>query len=314
VYEYSHVFLEHEEWPEWFTLDFYRGFGRNDPPRLILSIAKEPLRRLIALLPKSPIIHDLKKSLREYDVKGKFLLDIDKPWGFGGVLEPFARRYEFGAHRHLAEYSIAVPRIEKDAGKCENCDGTRKDTDDWECLHCMGSGRKTVMEWGAIDRIAVTLCVLGVVLDKPDKKLLAGINAKQKQLLSVTTFCGRGHAPIRAVLSRPFGDYLRRLSEQKLPEVEAAIKSAHLHMFPRHRRFSDFNFRAGVHANGQLIIDVPGDACGLYVDGFNSCLREVSGPMTLDCHNVDGHHQQFTLLCGLAALTSMARKSVYPNA
>lgn len=129
---------------------------------------------------------------------------------------------------------------------------------------------KTVMKWGAIGRIAATLSVLGdIFLSSPDKKWLAGIDTKKKQLLSIFTgFATQGSdAYIGAILSRAFGDYLRSISGQELPEVKAAIKSVYLHMFPPYERFGDFHFRAGVHNNGQLIIDVPGDACGLYVDG-----------------------------------------------
>lgn len=311
MYEYSSVFLEHEDWPEWFTLDFYRGFGRNDPPRLLLGIAKEPLHRFVSELTKAPLLDDLKQGLRDCGAAADFLLDIEKPWGFGGVLEPFVRAYERGAHRHFAEYFVAIPRIERDVGECEDCGGTRRNENDYDCIRCMGTGRGTALEWTVVDRIAATLHILGVILDKPDKKMLAGIDTKRKQLLSVTTAFNRSNAYIGAVLSRPLGDHMRSLSEQELPGVKAATMSAYLHMFPRRHRYSDFSFRAGVHSNGQLIIDIPGDACGLYVDGFSSCLHETSGPMELDCHNVDGHHQQLTLLCGLAALIGMARRDLY---
>lgn len=310
MHEYSAVFLEHEEWPEWFTLDFYKGFGRNDPPCLILGIAKEPLYRLVAQLPKYALLDALKKSLEEDDVRADFLSNVDKPWGFGGVLEPFVRQYKSVSHRHLAEYFITIPRIEIDVDVCEDCNGERE-IDGMKCLHCMGTGRKTEKEWGVIDRIAATLHVLGVVLDKPDKKLLAEIDTERKQLLSVMTFFGRGNAYISAVLSRSFGDYVRLLSGQELPEVKDAVKSVYLHMFPRRRRYGDFDFHANVHANGQLIINVPGSACSLYVDGFSDSLHEVSGPIKLNCHNVDEHHQQLSLLCGLAALTGSARRSLY---
>jgi hypothetical protein len=130
--------------------------------------------------------------------------------------------------------------------------------------------------------------------------------------LSVLTSFGGGSAFISAVLSRPFGDYVRLLSKQELPEVKAAIKSVYLHMFPRYRRFDDFHFRAYVHQHGQLIIDVPGEACGLYVDGMSRSLKEASGPIELDCHNVDSPAQQLTLLSGLAALAGMTRGNLYP--
>lgn len=311
MYEYSHVFLEHEDWPEWFTLDFQPGLGRNDPPRLLLGIARELLLRLPTHL-RNFLPADHKEAFEKRGLDAEFLFDVDKPWGVGGVLVPH-RRTSRDDGQKIVEYSITIPRIEVIAGDCENCGGSGKDTY-FNCMRCDGTGKEIVMEWGAVNRIAATLSILGLMLDKPDKELLVGVHTKKKQLLSVTTFFGEGQANITAVLSRSFGDYLRKLSEQDLPEVKAAIKSAYLHMFPRYKRFGDFHFRANVRRNGQLIIDVPGDACGLYVDGFSRSLQETSGPMELDCHNVDGFHQQLALLSGLAALAGMARKSLRLNA
>lgn len=315
MYKSDFVSLEREDWPEWFTLDFIHGL---DPtalplplpvPLLILGISEEPLRRLVEKLPEYRILNGCKKLLREYEIEADFHLDISKPWGFRGVLNPYQRP----GHDGVIEYCIPIPQIEKDAGECQDCDGTAED-DDMKCFHCMGTGRETTRDWDTLDCISATLCILGTVLEIPDKKLLAGIDTKRKQLLSVQTNFERGRAFIGATLSRPFGDYLRSLSNQRLPEVMEAIKSVYLQMFPGYTRFGDSSFRADVRNNGQLIIDVPGDACGLYVDGFSRSLKEASGPMKLNCHNVDGHHQQLTLLSGLAALSGMARKSLYPNA
>jgi len=246
----------------------------------------------------------LKKGLQECGIEVDFLLDVDKPWGFGGILEPHRQRASSDERHRFIEYSIAIPRLEKDIGECEDCGGKRE-VDGIECFHCMGTGRKTVIEWNVINRIAATLHVLGFVLNKPDKKLLIGIDTKRKQLLSLQTFFASRNAPIGATLSRAFGDYVRSLSGQELPEVNAAIKNAYLHMFPRRRRFS--RFESCVYEKGQLIVGIPGDSCGLYVGGTSKSLHEASGPMELDCHNVDGPDQQLTLLCGLAKLAGMAR-------
>ena len=312
MHEFKLVFLEHEDWPEWFTLGFYQGSGRKYPPRLILGIAKEPLHRLVAQLPKYHLIDVCKKGLQECGIEANFLLNIDRPWGFGGVLEPYRWASRDDGHQFV-EYSILIPQVEKDAGKCKNCDGEGRDTDDWECIRCLGTGRERAIELGVLNRITATLQVLMVVLDKPDKELLVGINTKRKQLLSLATSFNRGNAYISAVLARPFGDYVRTLSEQELPEVKAAIKRVYLWMFPQYKRFGDFHYRAYVAQNGQLIIDVPGDACGLYVDGLSDSLHEISGPIERKCHNVDGYHQQLALLSGLAAFTGTARKNLYPK-
>lgn len=295
------------DWPEWFALDFNPGVGRKDPPRLILGIAKEMLPRLVAKLPEYVLIEHAK--LTADGIETDFGLDTNRPWGFAGVLRPFRRQYETVPHRHLAEYSITIPEVKKDVGTCEECGGERE-VDGMDCLRCIGTGRETVLEWGTIDCIAATLAILNDVCYNPPEDWVAGLNARHKQLVSVRTRFDRSHAFIGAVLSQSFGGYVRSLSEQELPEVKAAIKAAYHRTFPKHRRFGDFQFRARVHRNGQLIIDVPGDACGLYVDGFSKSLKESSGPIQLDSHNVDGHHQQLALLSGLAALAGKARKEL----
>jgi len=308
--ELSIVFLEREDSPEWFYLDFLPAVGQTAiVPRLLLGIAEDPLQRCLAFLTADVFTGDLEKD---------FLRDIEKPWGFGGVLEPYSPSHwiegqDIKAVEGFKEFSIAIPQIEKDIGECQVCGGKKKDRYDLECLHCGGTGRETEMEWRQIDRVAATLSILSeVILDKPDKKLLVDLDTKRKQLLSVCLGFGGGTSRyIGAVLARPFGDYLRSISRQKLPEVQAAIKAAYLQMFPSWKRFNDHSYLARVDANGQLLMDVPGNACSLYVDGFDDCLSKASGSITLHCHNVDGAHQQISLLCGLAALTGMARKKLY---
>lgn len=310
------VFLEYEgEWPEWFTLDFVHDL---DPtvlplpfpvPLLILGFAEEPLHRFIEELPKYTLLDEYQERLKEHEIKADFSLDIREPWGFGGVLNPYHRP---GGHG-LVEYAIAIPAIEKDVGECESCGGTAE-TDDMPCFDCMKTGRKTERDWDAITPIFATLWVLGALLDKPDKKLLAGIKTERKQFVSLGTSFDRERFFIGATFSRTLADYVRSLSNQNLPEVKAAMKDSYLQMFPRHKQFfDDFCYKARVHDNGQLVLDVPGNGCGLYVDPSSRMWDEASGAMKLYCHNVDGYHQELALLSGLAALSGMARKSLYPN-
>lgn len=310
--EYSSVFLEREEWSEWFTLDLIMG---RDPsalpldlhvPLLLLGIAEEPLLRFIKDLPDSPMLKDGQERLKECGVNVDFFFNIKEPWGFGGVLHPYHRP----GYPGILEYAIPIPRIEKDGGECEACEGTAT-TEGMDCLHCMGTGRGTMLEWDSAACISGTLWILEFVLNRPDKQLLAGVNTERKQLLSLRTSFDKERHFIGATLSGTFSSYLRSFSKRRFPEVEGALKSVYLQMFPSHGKFGDFFYKAEVHENGRLLLDVPGDACGLYVDGTRLDFDETSRPMQLDCHNVDGCHQQLALLSGLAALCGMARKSLY---
>lgn len=318
MYELSFVSLEHEDWPEWFTLVLIQGLDPTalplplSVPLLMLDIAEGPLHWLISELPKCHMLDDYKKRLKEYDIEANFLLDINKPWGFGGVLNPYQQLGHTGGSGFL-KFVIPIPRVEKDAGECEDCDGTGENSDVMGCLRCNGTGRETSMDFDALDCIAATLGVLNIILGTPDKEWLAGIDTKRNQLLSVQTHFERGCAFIGANISMPFSNYLRRLSGYDLPEVEEAIRNVYLHMFPGYEQFADLSFRVRVQSHGQLIMEVPGNACSLYVDGMRRSLSDTSKPMRFDCHNVDGHHQQLTLLSGLAALSGMARRSLYPD-
>ncbi len=297
--ELDRVLLEYTDWPEWFYLDFLPATGTAVPPHLLLGIAENAMDPLLAYLVSDRFRGDLEEE---------FLLDTDKPWGYGGVLEPHAEGSGF------KEFVIAIPQMEKDAGVCNLCRGKKKDRYGDECTHCFGTGRDIVLDWDHVDRIAATLSILSeVILDKPDKKLIDHIDTKRKQLLSVCLgFGGKTSPRIGAMLATPFGDYLRSISQQELPEVEVAIESSYLRMLPSNARFGESGFfMPAVHSNGQLIIDAKG--ASLYVDGFDDSLKKESGPMELDCKNVDGTHQQITLLCGLAALSGMARKQLYPE-
>ncbi len=309
--QFDYVHLGLNDYPEWFTLDLMYGVDPAElpldlppVPLLVIGFAEEPFRHILDVLPKLTWLAGYQERLKEYDVTTNFHLDVDKPWGFSGILNPYRRTKSNG----LREYAVVIPQIEKDAGECENCEGSGITDDDWECFHCSKTGRETMHDWDSLDCIAATFSLLFQILEMPDKKWLAGITNTPQQLLTVRTNFERGRAFIGATLSRTLCDYLRSHSNKELPTVKGALKRVYERMFPSYQRFDDYSYRADIRNNGQLILDVPGNACGLYVDGS---LREASGPIELHCHNVDGHHQQTTLLCGLAALSGMIRRELY---
>jgi hypothetical protein len=301
--EHSSVQVGYDDWPEWFTLDFLPANADGAAPGLLLGVAGKPLNLFAENLKKHTVVGHFESILKdEYEISTRFLTDVEKPWGFGHVLEPYQRAGPISGR--FAEFKINVPQIENDAGICSYCGGKREDEHGVECLRCSGTGRETTRDWEAIDRISATFAVLGLLLDTPDTRWLDGLDPKRKQLLSLRMFFGKRNAVIGAGLSKEFSDYLRDHSEQELPQVKAATRSVYHHMFPTYWRFGGFPFKACIASHGHLTIDVPGDRCGLY----------TSKPRELDCHNVDGHHQQVALLSGLAALCGTVRKELYPNA
>jgi len=306
-HDFPVVFLNHEDCREWFALDYQSAMG-TDTPRLIIAFAESALRKYAAELPTMTPIEHCKKRLAEYGITTEFLLDVDRPWGFGGVLKP-----QLSEEKGILKYSIAIPRVKKDVGACRSCSG-KGQRDRMECVYCFGTCREMVNDWDNLDRITASLAVLSVLLDKPNVELVMDCTSNREQLVSFQTNFEHGRAFIGADLSRTFGNYIRTLSGKQLPVVKAAMESSYLQMFPGHERYGSYSFSASVREGGQLLMGVPGDACGLFVDGFDRSIKELSGPMELNCHNVDGHHQQLALLCGLAALCGMAQKHLYPCA
>ena len=58
--------------------------------------------------------------------------------------------------------------------------------------------------------------------------------------------------------------------------------------------------------NGRLIMNCPGDACGIHPENW---YEENDKGYEFNCHNVDSPMQQITLLAGLAALHDEARRA-----
>lgn len=173
----DYVHIGHEECPECFTFGLAQGTNHAAPPLLILGVTREVLPRLVADLSKSRMIGTCKELLQECGADAEFLLDTNKPWGFGGVLEPYLRASRDDGNT-LVEYAISIPQVEKDAGICTYCNGTKED-DFGDCLRCEGTGRKTVREQKDVDRIVATLCVLGSATEFPNKEWLVGVSTKR---------------------------------------------------------------------------------------------------------------------------------------
>lgn len=94
-------------------------------------------------------------------------------------------------------------------------------------------------------------------------------------------------------------------TDSVLPLVRNAAMDAYSKMDGRKPDvFNEYHFRT-ILQKGRLIMDCPGDACGVYP---NEWVEEDNG-YKFACHNVDSPMQQLTLLAGLAALHDEARKA-----
>ena len=71
--------------------------------------------------------------------------------------------------------------------------------------------------------------------------------------------------------------------------------------------FDAYDFKM-MMKNGRIIMDCPGDACGVHPSEDYWDDKEETG-YKFSCHNVDNPMQQLTFLAGLAALHDKARKA-----
>lgn len=308
--ELTMVSLEVEpHWPEWFSLDYSPSDDHTSTPFLLIGFNRFALGNFIANPPPMRYINILREELVKCEADAVFSSDPGKVWGFGEVIKPYQQAVTPGDS--LTWYHVPIPQVEKETGKkCKACKGKVRDVETgMDCLFCDRSGKETIMDWKGVHHVCATLSFLSLLFSHPQKTWVENIHTRRYQLLSLEVFFREGCAPLRAVLSEDFGNFLRSRSQTILPHVKEALKTAYLQMVPSYARFDDFHFKAHIYDGGQLILDVPGSACGLYVDGFDESLRSCTGPMKLSDHNVDSGIQQLSLVCGLASLTGIVRKS-----
>jgi len=75
-------------------------------------------------------------------------------------------------------------------------------------------------------------------------------------------------------------------------------------------RYLNFGFKAYMLRKGGVVLDVPGNACGIYNPPEHDYGLPRKEGCKFECHNVDSPMQQLTLLVGLAMLHDKARKEI----
>lgn len=226
----------------------------------------------------------------------RFESDADSPvFGFNSSCSRIAGADGF------AEIGINLPYLREDK-KCDMCGGTGRDKEyGGECNFCSGTGKSYRIDHGRIFPIAATAQVLTTLLAEPVKAECA-----VKQIMTVKTSFDTGlhGGSLGAGISKALAEWIRSEPEDVARLAAQAMHMAYRKMMGEDGRSRMGEFRSVAHPNGHIHLSCPGNACGLDPELYSSEDRGYE----LAPHNVDTPWQQFTLLAGLAAIHSEARR------
>lgn len=275
--------------PCWYEISW-----EESPPTLVVrthrDVAKEAL-----ISPEAPIVLAFQDSLNVGDFSG----DLNGNFGFNEALKKRGEKDGF------IEHEIKIPNIRKISEiDCERCDGTGEHDIFDICFGCEGEGKEIEYAWGRVDQISTSLNILACSLSLFDKK----VDSAFPQLLTFEVASRRGYYGLAGAICVPLREWLVSSSDEShIFRSESAMKTAYRQMYRQNLGVVEkYSFRARIN-NGGLVVDCPGDACGIHPSDWH--FRDGEG-YKFSSHNVDTPAQQLTLLVGLASLHDIARKEL----
>lgn len=282
--------ITYQNLPCWYELSW-----DATKPAILLRIHNDFIKNALVMTESTRLVSFLSKELGFKSFNGDYRSNI----GFEEALKHQGEKDDF------TEYALNIPQIKKPTDRdCLWCHGSGEDSFGNEhCLMCSGSGKDHDMDWQAAFAASASLTAFSKLL----KFCNEDTSAKVPQLLTIETITERGmHGGSLGVeISFPLRQWLtQRAGYNSIPEPLQAMMTAYDRMFGL-SDFDKYSFKIMAHDDGGLIMDCPGNACGIHPDGHSK--REGRG-YELSCHNVDSPAQQLTLISGLAALHDRARK------
>ncbi|HZS42784.1 MAG TPA: hypothetical protein VFA52_01050 [Candidatus Paceibacterota bacterium] len=164
-----------------------------------------------------------------------------------------------------------------------------------------------------IAKVCFTLQVLLFALERPPLKELGQKETQLFTLGTCATADRHGHAT-GGHASPALVKFIEQQSDsyEKPMAFEPGIRAMKKAYATIHGKVESFNrnqFRS-FFRGGQVLFACPGDACELHTD-YKGSIREMGDGYGTEIisHNLDGAHQQLTLLSGLGALTTVFDES-----
>lgn len=295
--------ITRENIPCWYELSW-----NEKEPAIILRIHRDFVKAAQTLSVETPIVQYFMKEFKFSNFKG----NLNDDFGFDNNLFEGTFDYQ-GEKGEFTEFLIKIPIIKaKTQEVCDSCHGSGKDKiieeDERKCFSCGGTGFEYVYKWQLVHAISASFSTFFRLASFHEKET----SAPFPQLMTIETITGTEmwhSGSLGGEFSIPLTKWLASLYQGRdttIPEVVKATKTAYDHMF--HDDCSSYGFKAYVGSkDGGVIIDCPGDATGIHPDEWRI---EKGQGYKFCCHNVDNAAQQLTLLAGLAALHSKARKEI----
>ncbi len=254
----------------------------DDKPVFVLSASRELIREISEIPADAAYIKGLQEDFHEI---GEFS-NSDEMLGFGGVFAPCEPLLP------LEGFSI---------WKADVCE---------EVLGDIGESN-----WAPAYQLS---CSLSVILRMMEFAESSPNSLGLNQLAILISICrgDMGGFGLAATLSPIARNWIAANRSKSKEVAQLAMIATYRHMWPDYfEEDEDFRLHSfQVYDNSQggtgLVMDVPGNACGIYVDG--SDLNKGPG-WDIHSHNVDSPIQQLSLLSGLCAILRLVRESQLIN-
>ena len=286
-------FIVNEDVPCWYEISWCGE--AESPPALILRVHRDFLRKEAPPPPTSPVITGLQKDLGLGEYRASPEGDV-----FGFAPAAFLPRPEKDG---FAEFLVPMPAIERPTGRrCPDCRGTGTDRMcGGACLRCMGKKKERKLSWDVSDATVAGLAVFFAWTGYAE----ADTSARFPQLMEIHSGARGGSHPLGGYYGAAFMRWLARFPQYtEFPEAVEAMWRSYGYMFDDHKE-DRWGFKAQLLHPNYLVLDCPGDACGVHQSHHGE--RPDRGS-EFTCHNLDSAAQQLTLLSGLAVLHDLARK------
>ena len=158
-------------------------------------------------------------------------------------------------------------------------------------------------------------CSLSVILRIMEFAEASPNTLELNQLATLVSICrgDMGGFGLGATLSPIARNWIAANRSKNEEVAQSAMIATYRHMWPDYFKkdedFRLYSFRVNSQGGNGLIMDIPGSACGIYVEDVG---RGNQG-WEISSHNVDSPIQQLSLLSGLCAILRLVRESQLIN-
>jgi len=279
--------------PCWYELSWRNG--------LIVRLHADSIRHINNIPADDPDINLFTEQFGFTEWSG----DLGADWGFE---HSFTCR---GVSGDFVEYEAVIPCV-REYKPCDMCNGSGRNPfsmhDDIPCMFCE-NGRASVINMRSAFPVSASLSFLFARLRYPQFATLSLV--PQLMAIDAAAFEGSGGGSVSGVYGIELAGYLRSRPHGRMPEIIAAMRSAHEKLFMRIDACHESGFKAQLSDGGALVIDCPGNATGISPD-FGS-MKPGRGYEFVE-HNMDTPMHQLQILAGLAALHDLARAAIKDDA